>query len=258
MLLLFAALAALLHGEGQKPPTLDPERVKAAVADLDKAFKEPEARTRIQAIERNASVLDPQVIDRIARGLRDREADVKRSAIEALRGMDHAAAVKELEVAAKTEKPLREDPVLYAALVRAIGQHASKTSIAVLCEDVGSLPDREVVRARILALGRIRDARSVEALIGMMRIAGPGKVDEVMEDFRLSLAVLTGVDQGASPAKWTDWWNGNKGKIEVKPEPPRLSRQLQSRWDVYWGAKPRYERQPRRGERGRGDPEGGS
>jgi hypothetical protein len=218
----------------QKPAPPDPQRVKAAVAELEKAFKEGQSAERIRAIEDGERTIDAQVIRWIAHGLADRDVEVQRAAIEALRFMDHPDALKDLETAALHDESLRKDPEIYAALLKAIGQHASPSSLPIFKESLWTVQDRAVIRARVLGIGQIRTEAAVEALIGLMRSGGKGVIQPFMEDFRLALAELTGVDQGRSQDLWYTWWNENHAKLKVDAKPPVLAKPLQRTWDSYW------------------------
>jgi hypothetical protein len=238
-------------------PAADPARVRAAVQELDRALRGTSREDKLKAIQAGSEVLDADVARALAKGIGDKEPDVRRSSIEALRFLAHPAAVDALHDAARTRKELRKEPALYAALLRAIGQHASAASVPVLAADVLTVPEHAVVQARILGLGRIRTAESVAALMELMKVAGPQRIQNLMPDFRLALVQLTGVDKGQSQELWQAWWSAERAKLRVAPEPPALPRELRFRWDAYWGKEAPYERQRRRGERGHGDPETG-
>jgi hypothetical protein len=258
--LLLALLPTLLPTlEGDTPPAQapDPAKAKAAVAELDKAFKDGDAPARVKAIQSGAQVVDAEVIDRIAKGMRDKEMDVQKAAIEALRFMDHPSAVKCLEEAPKREPRITKDVGLYAAVLRAVGQHGSPTSIDVLTEDFWSDQDRGLMEARIFGLGRIRTKASVEKLIDLMKTRGPHKIQPQMQLFRTSLVALTGADQGASQEGWLAWWNDNKGKLEVAPKAGPLPKPLQGNWDAYWGDKQDSDRPAKRGKDGKDGPDKG-
>jgi HEAT repeat protein len=257
MLFFACALVLSIASTPQAGTPPDTQRVKAAVVELEKAFKEGQPSERTKAIQNNQKVVDAEVIHWIARGLQDRDVEVQDAAIEALRHMDHPDALKELQAAAQRDGPMRKDPKLYAALLKAIGQHGSPTSIPLFKEGLWAVQDRAVIQARVLGLGRIRTTAAVEALIGLMRTAGKGVIQPFMEDFRLALAELTGVDQGRSQELWFKWWNENHGKIKVDAEPPELEKPLQKRWDSYWGTEPHEGKQKKQGERGRDDSETG-
>ncbi len=258
MLSLLLALVPLLQGD--KPPALAPDaaKTKAAVAELDKAFKDGDGPARVKAIQSGAQIVDAEVIDRIAKGMRDKEMDVQKAAIEALRFMAHPSAVKCLNEAPKREPRIVKDVGLHAAVLRAIGQHGSPTSMDVLTEDFWGDLDRGLMEARILGLGRIRTKASVEKLIDLMKTRGPHKIQPQMQLFRTALCVLTGADQGASQEGWLKWWNDNHKTLEVAAKPAPLPKQLQGMWDAYWGDKDYSDRPTKRGERGKDGPEKGA
>jgi hypothetical protein len=258
-LLLIAVLLTLTQPAALAQTPADAQRVKAALAELDKAFKDAQPAERTNAIQHNAQIADAEVARSIGRGLADRDAGVQRAAITALRWMDHPEAVKQLEAAGQHESPLRKDPELFAALLKGIGQHGSASSIALLKDDVWSVPDYAVMQARILSLGRIRTPAAAEALIAMMRTGGPLKIQPLMEEFRVALAVLTGTDQGRSQEMWMHWWNENHDKLKIESKPPTLEKPLQRRWDSYWNPETHEERphkNPATGKEG-GDKGGG-
>lgn len=241
---------------GDKPtPNADEAKLKAAITALDKAFSDGGTPERVRAIETAAILSDPAVIERIAKGLRDKDLAVARAAIEALRFSKHPDALEALHGAAKREARIHKEPEVHAALLRAIGQHGSATSIDVLVDDLWSHPDARVVQARILGLGHVRSRASLEKLIDLMRVAGPNKVQPFMEHFRVSLMVLTGADQGTSQDAWMRWWNEKGARTTVADKPAPLPKQLQVLWDAYWGESKPTERPTKRSERGQDDPE---
>jgi hypothetical protein len=257
MLQLLCALVLSIPVDFQNPVPPDAQRVKAAVAELEKAFKDGQSADRSKAIQNNRQVVDADVVRWIARGLSDRDTAVELAAIEALRFMNHPEALKELQSVAQRDGPMRKEPELYAALLKAIGQHGSASSIALLKDDIWSVPDYSVIQARIMSLGRIRTLAAADALIGMMRTGGPLKIQPFMEEFRIALAMLTGVDQGRSQDLWMRWWNDNHDKLKVDAKPPVLDKPLQKRWDAYWNADAREDRQQKRNETGKDGSEKG-
>lgn len=231
-------------------PQADPQRVKLALAELNKAWKSDEAGERVRAIREQGNVPDAEVVKLVARGLRDKELEVQRAAIESLRWVAHPDALKELQNQARDEKPYRKDPLLYASLLKAVGQYGNASSIGVLAQDVWAIQEEHVIQARILGLGRIRTRESVEKLIDLMKVAGPQRIQAVMPDFRLALVALTGADQGNSQIGWQDWWNDNRAKFKLEARPPELPKDLARKWKVYWGELEQDERPRKRGERG--------
>ncbi len=235
-------------------PQTDPQRIKLALVELEKAWKSDDASARIQAIHNNAQVADGEVIKLVARGLRDKETDVQRAAIDALRFVGHPDALKELQAVARDEKPFKKDPLLYASLLKGVGQYGNASSIAVLSDDVWSIQEEHVIQARILGLGRIRTRESVEKLVDLMKVAGPQRIQAVMPDFRLALVALTGTDQGNSQLGWQTWWNDNRSKLKVEARRPELPKELERKWKTYWGEMEGEDRPRKRNERGKDDP----
>jgi HEAT repeat protein len=255
MLITLLALVPLLT-----PPAalavaqVDDARVRMALAELDKAFKEGEKAARIRAIQSAAQVADSAVVERLGKVLRDKEMEVQLAAIEALRFMSHPDAVKVLVETAKRDPRIKKDWEVHMAWMRAIGQHGDPSSIEVLTDDIWGTLDYPVVQARILSLGRIRTTASVAKIFELMRTAGSQRVEH-MEHFRVALMVLTGVDQGASEEAWLRWWNENKAQLKLDEKPARLPKQLQYFWDRFWGESYAFDRPKKRTERGRDDPE---
>jgi hypothetical protein len=243
---LVLASASLLTPALQESRPPDPEAVKAAVARLEQAFEKGSPEERLAALQAAAPVADPEVVAWVRKGLADRERSVKGGALEALGAMAHPKALAALHETYKGDKALRKDDELTAKLLKSIGRHASPGSVAILADDPFGNLNHDVIQARILSLGNVRTKDSVEALISMMRLRGPLKVQPYMANFRLALSILTGADQGRSQEAWMAWWNDHKKDLAVSPKPAALPLEEQARWDRYWG------REPERGE-GRGE-----
>jgi hypothetical protein len=198
----------------------------------------------------HAGVDDPRTIEWFARAVRDGAREVQSAGLGALARAMHPEALKALHKVYGKDKELRRDEELGVQLLKAIGAHESPESIELLAGDVFDGRAEPIVEARILALGRIRDRRSVEELVGIMKKGGRERVAPFMDELRLSLLVLTGADRGTSLEEWLAWWNDNKKTLEVRPEPAQLPERDWLRWARYWGFELRYERPTRREDRG--------
>jgi len=251
MLRFLALLLLCLPCRGGDPVRADAQRVKSAAAELEKAWKSEAAADRVRAIQANGNVPDPEIVKLVARGLRDKAIEVQRAAIESLRFIGQPEALKELQTLAGDERPFKKDPQLHAALLRAVGQYGSSSSLHVLGDDPWSVADEHVLRARILGLGRIRSRESLERLFELMKLAGAQRLETLMPDFRLALVVLTGVDQGNSESNWQNWWNEQRSKWKVEDAVPKLPRELERKWKDYWGEEESDYRPKKRSERGR-------
>lgn len=260
MLSLFLALTLglapqLPQGDTGRAPSA--KEVAECVAAIEAAFEAEtaeEVATRLQAVQLVPAEEVALVLSK--RGLGSDDPPVLHASIELLGHVDHARALEELtRYHARERKHLNERELLptYATLLQAIGRHGKESSIPTLCEDALAVTDRDVVRARVLGLANIRSTASVEALFDLVRRVDRRRIQPSMPDFRLAVACLTGADEGVSYDRWIAWWNDNKRSLSVPAEPPRLPKELQTRWDKFWGERRAYVRQTRRGERGGGD-----
>lgn len=257
MLSLTLALPLLLPiFQDDKPTGPTEKQVEASIASLESAFEKKEDEQIATALQAVTPVSHEDVIKVVTkRCLGHRHRDIQRAGVEMLGQLKHADAMEALHKFAKSKrKQLKDDTELYVVLLQAIAKHEHVSSIPVLTKDLFGVPDRMVIRARVLGLGRIRSEESVESLFGLMKKAGRNKIQPYMNDFQLALAVLTHTDQGTSQDLWLKWWNDNRKKYELPDGVPKLPAEMQNRWNRYWGERREYERQKRRGRRG-DDPE---
>jgi hypothetical protein len=234
-------------------PVQSAEELETARTALTTAFKQGEAEDRVAAIGSYGRVADPVVVDWVSKGLGDKTPAVRDAALDALRWSTYPTALEELESFYKREKKLRKDPEFGPQLVRAIAQHGNAKSIGLLAKDALSDREPKLSNARILGLGHIRDPKSVEALMGLMKKAGRNRTQPYMDDFRMSLMVLTGTDNGKSQEAWIAWWNDNKKGLVVTPVAPELPKKMQYKWNRYWGIESKADRGRRREDRGGGE-----
>ena len=243
-------------GDGQKSPP-SAEAVERAGTELDEAFRANDVKRIEAALEAAQSVSHASVVRKVARGLDDERPEVVQATLQALRWLEHPDALETLHRTMKEKRVLRT-PELVGSALRAIGQHADPRSVAVLARDPFEPMDYVCLRARLFGLGRIRTRESLAALIGILGVTGPGgrdrRVQPQMEDARLALMVLTGLDQGSAPENWERWWRANEKTFELPAEPPLLPKELRVTWDGFWGLPIEYERDRRREDRGK-DPE---
>jgi hypothetical protein len=247
-------LATSLTLAAAPPQETDEAKIEATLEDLRVALKSKQPEVRAQGITTAARVVDVKVVVAVSKGLKDRDRTVITATIEALRFTAHPKALQALNDTLKRNKNLAKDVELSVQLIRAVGQHGDVSSVPILQDKLFSAPDYTVVRARIAALGNIRDRQAVEALLALMKSASRRNVQPYMESLRVSLMVLTGTDQGKSQDLWIKWWNENKRTFEVLPQEPALPEAMQRRWNQFWGRERTYDRKKKRGERGQ-DPE---
>ena len=254
LLLALAPALEPLRPQEKEPP--DPEVVEAAIEGLKAAGKLKDPTERSAALRQYGGVANDDVVELVAKSLKDDSPIVQGAAIYVLRYSELPSSLKALHKAYKKDKKLKNHMELSSQLVKAIGQHGSKSSIELLSKDSLSDEYRDRDRARILSLGNIRDEESVEALVTMMTKAGAGRVQTFMGEFRVALMVLTGVDRGDSIDAWVEWWDENEDSLEVAKEVPKLPERQRRLWEYFWGLDRTYDRAEKRADRGN-DPERG-
>lgn len=232
---LFLALPVLAQDEQPKP--VDPAKKQTALAELTRAFDKdggPEARAA--AIGRCHDVVDAEVIALVRKGLDDKDARVVEAAVTALGHMKHKNSLDALHAYLKRErKKLEENDQLYPLVLKEIGRHGDESSLPLLADDGFDQRAYTTAQARIMALGNIRSAKSIDALIDMSKKVGVHRMDGLRQDMRLALARLTGRDLGVVSTQWLAWWQDNKKGFEIAKAPPKLEPALERQWARYWG-----------------------
>ncbi len=255
-MLTLLAIATLTLAPPQDPAPPTEKQIELAVDELETALRGKDEAKKLAAIDAHKDVDAKAVAKVLGRAVKDKSVEVRKSAIEALRWMEHPESLGQLHSMLKSKRsPARGEETL-ALLIKAIGQHADPSSIDLLSNKVFEGATRDVVRARILGLGNIRSKESVQALMQLMNVARREHVQAYMTHFRLALMVLTETDQGTSQNLWTKWWNKNKKSFKVAEKAPKLPPEEDRYWKTYWGYEYEMARDKRRRKRG-SDPEKG-
>ncbi len=244
-------LVARPGDEPKAPPSA--AEVARVTDDLDQAFRSADVKQIQAALLAAAAVPDASIVRRVVRALDDERTEVALGALQSLRWQEHPDALQALHAASKERKRMKS-PEVAAAVLRAIAQHAEPSSISVLAREPFEPQDHACLRARLFGLARIRTPEALEALLGVLALTGPGgrerRILPQMDDARLSLMMLTGVDQGASPENWERWWRANKKTFRIPDQAPLLPKDLREIWDQFFGLPRDYERQRPRADRG--------
>jgi hypothetical protein len=219
------------YGRNENPTA---EQVKAAVANINEAFKTKDDQLRINAIQGAAGLIDPGTVRAISKGLRVNREAVRLVAVD-------PEGLKQLHRMYRREKDLHQQEELFAALLKAIGRHGNKSSIKVLADNPFKGLTIYSGRARIMGLGRIRHRDSVEELIQAMRLTGRRPRDWRMPDnprflieANVAMTALTGATPGTNKDDWQKWWRDNKRKFRMKKELPKIPKSYETRWEEYW------------------------
>jgi hypothetical protein len=184
-----------------------------------------------------------------ARAARYGSHNVQMVAVDVMGWTRYDAALKQLHRLFKRRKNLhKDDPPLFAQLLKAIGRHRDPKSIAVLMKSPFKGLTLASGRARLYGLANIRDKKALEALIDATQLAGgstprswrPAGEKRFTDEFAVALTVLTGKEYGKKLESWRRWWKENKRKFKVDENRPSIPADMQRTWEEYWN-EPYYE-----------------
>lgn len=236
---------------------LDP-RVVAAIDALDRAWTGRVEEGIVSAILDQRFVEHPEVVARIAKGLDYRKMGVRRVAVHALGEMELDEARVALEDFWRRSERPRDDADLAERVLKAIAAHESPASIELLARlreheppAEGEEPRRDppnVLRARLLGLGRIRDVRCVRELMRILEGFSVERREESAADFRLALCALTGLDFD-QVWKMLEWYRAQEDDLALPEDPAPLPPALRVEWCNYWGFPVDVEMDPEKAER---------
>lgn len=233
------------------------QKAEQAVERIDKALKDKklEASQKGNALRAETGLIHKLVIKRIAKSLKDKEPLIRDAAVESLGGMLHPDSIDALLTHGKRDKKkMVKDREYHVAWIKAVGRQGSVDALDALTDGLFSYPTAAVIQARIYAIANIRDTKSIETLIKVMTITDTRRVNNHMPTVQIALIRLTSIDLGRSVQSWTKWWREEKKSFEIPKEPPAMKKQMQSRWDRFWGYRRTYDRNQKRSKRGQ-DPE---
>ncbi|MHC4924006.1 MAG: HEAT repeat domain-containing protein [Planctomycetota bacterium] len=216
----------------------------AAVADLKEAFKSGDEDDQYDALRAARSVTGKKVTAAISRGLNSKSRPVKQRTIRILGKRRDEESLKALHALYKGDRRLSRDEETFALVLKEIGRHGDPSSLAVLAHKPFKNLTIASGIARIYGASRIRTNQSLAAVMEGRRKGG-GELNRGRRNktggsrfdahFRVTLAVLTGVDKGNAREDWEAWWRDNKKTFKVSPERPEIPASLQSAWEQYWG-----------------------
>ncbi len=233
----------------QDPPTegaevdAEMEKVKAgeAAAQIKEALKGKEEIVMVATIDNLGQVKSKLVTKEVSKALKIKKEAVQISAIMALRFNEDPTALGYL-LKVRKEKSIQENVKTAVEYAYALGQKGDPKAIPALQDDlVGtSKTPKEVLNAKVLALGHIRHKDSVEAILDYAKTTPGGgrrgaKNKKVSREMRGALSVLTGTDQGDSLSAWTDWWYDHRSKFKMSAVAGELDDERQQRsWTKLW------------------------
>ena len=246
-LLFFAQSEDVPATDSDTPPAIE-EELKIdpaeALAKIKAAIKSESDVVILDAIAYAAEVEDKKIIGEFYKLLKHQSIDIRLAALEAMRFNKHDEALKRL-LSFGSNKLLENDAEYLAEYIYALGQKADKKAAKLIKNDLvmTSAHDGDVLKARVYALGRIREVDSIETLLQLSQSGGGrggrrgrgGATAKMRVEIQTSLSVLTGVELGNEVLDWTNWWSDNKRSFKVtKAEGKIDDRKLQAKWDSLW------------------------
>ena len=230
------------------PPAEDAEQVETqdevetvspgeAVAALKEAAKAKDPTVLEATLASVGRIGDKAVVKEIAKSLKSKQEAVALAAITALRWNEHADAIDALLKAAK-DKKLMAIEKLAIELTYALGQKADTKALKALTDGytVTAKGLGDLMKAKTLALGRIRDKAAVEAILDFINSGARRRGERRMpQDALIALHVLTGQEPGKQVSDWMDWWYEEKGSLKIHAEEwPLPDGRAQRQWDRLW------------------------
>ncbi|HIG86890.1 MAG TPA: hypothetical protein EYQ25_07600 [Planctomycetes bacterium] len=233
------------------------EQAEAAVERIDAAFKDKtiEASQKGNALRAETGVLHELVIKRIAKSLKHKQPLIRDAAVESLGGMIHPKSLEALLSHGKRDRKMMvKQEEYHVAWIKAVGRQQDEEALEALTHQLFSYPTSAVIQARIFAIANIRSVESVGTLIQLMTVTDARRINNHMQNMQTALIRLTSIDRGKNVQSWTAWWRKSKKNYELPMKPPIMKKQMQARWDRFWGNPRTYERNAKRSKRGQ-DPE---
>lgn len=208
-----------------------------AVAALKEAAKAKDPTVLEATLASVGRIADKAVVKEIANSLKSKQEAVALAAITALRWNQHGDALDALLKAAKDKKLMAVEK-LAIELTYALGQKADKKALKALTDGyaVTAKGLGDLMKAKTLALGRVRDKAAVEAILDFVNSGARRRGERRMpQDALIALHVLTGQEPGKQVSDWMDWWYDEKGSLKIHAEEwPLPDGRAQRQWDRLW------------------------
>jgi hypothetical protein len=201
LLALTGLLVPAAPARAEDEPPSDPAR---AVLD---GLASKDAEARLEAAKAAANLQDERLLVPLLKAAKDEVEGVRQAAIEALRtrstGKDRRRAAQGLaaRLPLLEKEAVREEELLL--VVHALHDLAEPISIPALI-DIPRDSDREVVKARLLAVGNVPSAKAIEALLVYGSRGRRGNTQWGLT--REALAYALGVKLTGDVDVWRIWW----------------------------------------------------
>ncbi len=199
-----------INGQQAQTEKLSDKQIRDRIKDMEQAWPRSSDVQKIDRMKQLTELEHDRVSDAIARmALRDRSTTVRQTGAVLLGRMGRKNATRMLVQALQPNEAHQE---VYVALCQALGAIDDPRAVRALSKNwwqhrtAGS----KGVTARIKALGQIRHASAVDALIRCITIAHEDKVKRYARHIRAGLENQTGQDFGYDARAWKKWWKANR------------------------------------------------
>lgn len=208
-LVVLALLPSAVRAQETAP---DPGSVVAKLKDRDRD-------TRLAGLAAAREVQDERVTKELVKLVRDRDPEVRRSTVEALRTRRTEADRRRAATAlAALLGPLSRDATeaeLYELVIAALHDVAHPASVDALL-DMDAHEPKETAGARLMAVGNVPDAKAIEALIAYAS-KGRNRGREGKKELTIkALRYATRTNHGSDPDQWRAWWRDVKDHFDFE------------------------------------------
>ncbi|MCY3003603.1 MAG: hypothetical protein NTV21_17545 [Planctomycetota bacterium] len=190
---------------------------------------------RIAAVTEHGPQARGSELATLAATLASPERDLRLATLDAL---GRSTAPEAFEVllahAATRDRSALADDFETSRLLFALARHRDARAIPVLAQRPCAQTGSATLRARIVGLGRIRKRASIEALLGILEALPFAERQQHLQEFRVSMRVLTGADAGHTVEAWRRWWRAQPPEFAPSANEPELAGPEGARWRMEW------------------------
>ncbi|MHC4597928.1 MAG: HEAT repeat domain-containing protein [Planctomycetota bacterium] len=204
-----------INGQPAKLEALDTKAIKERVKAFEKGWRKWTPEEKIEQMKVLATELDHDLVSAcIAKwGLKDRDLGVRGEAAKCLALMRRKNVTPAMMAAMKSNEKNIE---VYLKLIWSLGQLNDPRAVKILSTDwwnqrIGEYGDA-AAKAKLEALGNIRHASSVDALIGLFYKTRDRAISHYKKIMYESLKKLTGQDFLYDRKAWKEWWKQNRAR----------------------------------------------
>ncbi|MCE9634769.1 MAG: YiiG family protein [Planctomycetes bacterium] len=198
----------LVNDRVATPEPLDAAAIKAKVDEFEKGWKGFDEATKAAKLREVGDLESDLASAAVAKlGLKDASLDIREKAAVTLGLMKRPNVVAALVVAlAANEKEIR----VYLKVIEALGDIGDPRAVDPISKDWWNQRIGEyalaAAKAKIAALGKIRDASAVDALLETFTITSEDRMGALRPDIIASLTKLTDQKFGPDRKAWAEWW----------------------------------------------------